>query len=61
MKFDDIRIKKALSPKVDLNSIDKGEQLSFFDNMNNLTIPKISSNNKLLLLNDKSTSITGEL
>ncbi|OBR94200.1 putative DNA modification/repair radical SAM protein [Clostridium autoethanogenum] len=61
VKFDDMRIKKALSPKVDLNSIDKGKQLSFFDNMDNLTIPKFSSNNKLLLLNDKSTSITGEL
>jgi putative DNA modification/repair radical SAM protein len=61
--FDDMRIRKALTPKFDLNSIDEtAEQLSFFDNnIGNLIIPKDSSNNKLLLLNDKSTSITGEL
>lgn len=61
--FDDMHIKKALTPKFDLNSIDEvAEQLSFFDNnVDNLIIPKSSSNNKLLLLNDKSTSITGEL
>ena len=33
----------------------KREQISFFD------APSISENNKLLLLNDKSTSLTGEL
>ncbi len=61
--FDDLRIRKALTPKFDLNSIDEGAtQLSFFDNnISTLTLPKSSLNNKLLLLNDKSTSITGEL
>jgi putative DNA modification/repair radical SAM protein len=61
--FDDMRIRKALTPKIDLNSIDEDvEQLTFFDtNISNLIIPKDSPNNKLLLLNDKSTSITGEL
>lgn len=61
--FDDMRIRKALTPKIDLNSIDEdAEQLTFFNNnISNLIIPKDSSNNKLLLLNDKSTSITGEL
>lgn len=61
--FDDIHIRKALTPKIDLNSIDENaEQLSFFDsNMGNLIVPKSLSNNKLLLLNDKFTSITGEL
>lgn len=61
--FDDMRIRKALTPKIDLNSIDEeAEQLTFFNNnISNLIIPKGSSNNKLLLLNDKSTSITGEL
>lgn len=62
--FDDIHIRKALTPKFDLNLIDEGaHQISFFDNnISNLIAPKnISNNNKLLLLNDKSTSITGEL
>lgn len=59
--FDDMKIRKALTPKFDLNSID-AEQLSFFDNnKSNSIISKYSPNNKLLLLNDKSTSITGEL
>ncbi|MCT8977019.1 putative DNA modification/repair radical SAM protein [Clostridium sp. CX1] len=63
VSFDDIKIKKALTPKLDLNSIDESaEQLSFFDNnINNPLLPKASLNNKLLLLNDKSSSITGEL
>ncbi|KZL90469.1 putative DNA modification/repair radical SAM protein [Clostridium magnum] len=61
--FDDKRIREALTPKFDLNSIDEdGEQLSFFDNnISNLIISKGPLNNKLLLLSDKSTSITGEL
>lgn len=54
--FDELKIKKALKPKVDLNYIYEDiEQISFFD------APSISENNKLLLLNDKSTSLTGEL
>lgn len=61
--FDDDRIRKALTPKFDLNMIDEdAEQLSFFDkNISNLITSQTSSSNKLLLLNDKSTSITGEL
>ena len=56
VSFDELKIKKALKPKVDLNYIDEAiEQISFFD------APSISENNKLLLLNDKSTSLTGEL
>ena len=56
VSFDELKIKKALKPKVDLNYIDEDiEQISFFD------APAISENNKLLLLNDKSTSLTGEL
>ena len=61
--FDDMRIRKALTPKLDLNSIDENaEQLSFFDNkISSLGIPRDSLNNKLFLLSDKSTSVTGEL
>jgi len=61
--FDDEKIRKALTPRIDLNSIDENvEQLTFFDNnKSNLILPKDFSNNKLLLLTDKSTSITGEL
>ena len=56
VSFDELKIKKALKPKVDLNYIDEDiEQISFFD------APSISENNKLLLLNHKSTSLTGEL
>lgn len=56
VSFDELKIKKALKPKVDLNYIYEDiEQISFFD------APSISENNKLLLLNDKSTSLTGEL
>ena len=56
VSFDELKIKKALKSKVDLNYIDEDiEQISFFD------APSISENNKLLLLNDKSTSLTGEL
>ena len=56
VSFDELKIKKALKPKVDLNYIDEDiEQISFFD------APSINENNKLLLLNDKSTSLTGEL
>ena len=56
VSFDELKIKKALKPKVDLNYLDEDiEQISFFD------APSISENNKLLLLNDKSTSLTGEL
>ncbi|MDS0528433.1 putative DNA modification/repair radical SAM protein [Clostridium sp. SHJSY1] len=61
--FDDERIRKVLTPKFDLNIIDEDvQQLSFFDkNMNNSTSKTIFPNNKLLLLGDKSSSLTGEL
>lgn len=61
--FDEMKIRKALTPRIDLNIIDEdATQLSFFDNnINNLINPKDIQDNKLLLLNDKSTSITGEL
>lgn len=61
--FDEMKIRKALTPRIDLNIIDEDStQLSFFDNnLSNIINPKEISSNKLLLLNDKSTSITGEL
>lgn len=61
--FDEMKIRKALTPRIDLNIIDEdATQLSFFDNnISNFINPKEISNNKMLLLNDKSTSITGEL
>ena len=64
--MDDNKIRKALTPKIDLNVIDKDiKQLSFFDtDISNsiLTNNKITtSNKKLLLLDDKSTAINGEL
>ena len=50
--FDDMKIRKALTPKVDLNYIDEDiEQLSFFS----------TSENKILLLDDKISSSTGEI
>lgn len=64
--FDDMKIRKALTPKIDLNIIDENtEQLSFFDvkdDISNILLPNNSTaNNKLLLLPDRSSSITGEL
>lgn len=63
VSFDEMKIRKALTPRIDLNVIDEDvTQLSFFDNnVLNFVNPKEISNNKLLLLNDKVTSITGEL
>ncbi|GKX67512.1 putative DNA modification/repair radical SAM protein [Inconstantimicrobium mannanitabidum] len=64
--FDEMKIRRALTPKIDLNAVEEQvEQLSFFDNnlanINKLILPESSATNKLLLLSDKSTSITGEL
>lgn len=54
--FDDIKIRRALTPKVNLNYIDENiEQLSFFNN--NLSV----NEKKSFLLEDKSSSLTGEL
>lgn len=56
--IDGDKIKKVLSPKVDLNIIDNNhEQLSFFDNNISLS----PSFNKLSLLKDKNSSIIGEI
>lgn len=68
--LDNEKIKKALAPKIDLNIIEKeSEQISFFDNeINKILLPngsqltsELSGENKLLLLNDKITSYTGEI
>lgn len=56
VEFDDIKIRRALTPKVNLNYIDENiEQLSFFKN--NLSV----NEKKSFLLEDKSSSLTGEL
>lgn len=63
VEFDDQKIKKALTPRFDLNLVDENiEQLSFFDNspinfMNN----NLMEINKRYLLTDNSSSITGEM
>ena len=64
--FDDERIKKALTPRIDLNAIDEEiEQVSFFDkNISNIILSddtKSIGEKKLLLLNDTASSINGEL
>ena len=64
--FDDERIKKALTPRIDLNAIDEEiEQVSFFDkNISNIILSddtKSIGEKKLLLLNDIASSINGEL
>lgn len=60
--FDDMKIKKALTPKFDLNYIDnETEQLSFFDTLGNNLLGNNTPADKLLLLNDHSSSINGEL
>ncbi|MDY2730196.1 MAG: putative DNA modification/repair radical SAM protein [Clostridiales bacterium] len=56
VEFDDIKIRRALTPKVNLNYIDENiEQISFFNN--NLSV----NEKKSFLLEDKSSSLTGEL
>lgn len=63
VEFDDQKIKRALTPRFDLNLVDEDiEQLSFFDNspinfMNN----NLMEINKRYLLTDNSSSITGEM
>ena len=64
--LDDEKIKKALSPKVDLNIIeDNIEQISFFDNdISKFMLSDgstLTGDKKLFLLNDKMTSYTGEI
>ena len=63
VSFDDEKIRKALTPKFDLNILDNDiEQLSFFTNKNEInnifstTLPK----NKVLLLNDYNSSTNGD-
>ena len=54
VSFDNLKIKDALTPKIDLNLVDEScEQLNFFDNTINLK-------NKSLLLEDKTSSSIGE-
>lgn len=63
--FDDLKIRKALTPKFNLNYFDEDvEQLSFFNkNIKNLLKSPNTSleKNKLLLLDDVPSSTTGEL
>lgn len=64
--FDDVKIRSALKPKFDLNIIDEDvEQISFFNkDIGNIILEdngSYSTEKKVLLLNDKDTSISGEL
>ena len=67
VSMDEVKIKKALAPKIDLNLIDEDiEQLSFFtNNSTKILLPSSnysnSSPNTINLLPDKLTSLTGEL
>lgn len=63
VEFDDQKIKKALTPRFDLNLVDEDiEQLSFFDNSPiNLMNNNLMEINKRYLLTDNSSSITGEM
>lgn len=63
VEFDDQKIKKALTPRFDLNLVDEDiEQLSFFDNSPiNFTNNNLMEINKRYLLTDNSSSITGEM
>ena len=63
VEFDDCKIKRALTPKFDLNLVDEDiEQLSFFDNTPiNLMNNNLMKFNKRYLLSDNSSSITGEI
>lgn len=54
--FDDLKIRNALQPKFDLNAIDSDiEQLNFFSKIDE------PITDKMLLLSDGITSVTGEL
>lgn len=65
--FDDVKIRRALTPKIDLNYIEQEtEQISFFNNnLSNVIVDSsgapITSSNKTKLLTDRASSITGEL
>lgn len=65
--FDDVKIRRALTPKIDLNYIEQEtEQISFFNNnLSNAIVDSsgapITSSNKTKLLTDRASSITGEL
>lgn len=62
VSFDNEKIKKALTPKIDLNLVENDfEQLSFFNNnITNILSPNESKRN-LLPAADKVSSLTGEL
>lgn len=52
--YDDEKIRQAIKPELDLNIVENApEQLSLFDS--------IASSQKLLLLDDRGTALTGEL
>ena len=64
--FDEIKIKNALTPKFDLNYVDNNsEQLNLFDSIDKQYESRdsgiLTKKNPLLLLEDKTTALTGEL
>ena len=64
--FDEVKIKKALTPKFDLNYLDdNSEQLSLFDSIDTQYEKTksgiLSKKNPLLLLDDKSSALNGEI
>ena len=64
--FDEVKIKNALTPKFDLNYIDDNlEQLNLFDSIDKQYKSTaggiLTKQNPLLLLDDKSTALSGEL
>ena len=63
VSFDNEKIRKALTPKFDLNILDNDiEQLSFFTNkydLNNI-LTTSPQKNKILLLNDYNSSVDGD-
>jgi len=64
--FDEVKIRNALTPKFDLNYMnDTSKQLNFFDSIDKQYEDRgngiLTKNNPLLLLDDKTTALTGEL
>ena len=56
--IDDEKIRKVLTPSIDLNEVDKGmKQLNFFDD----NFYNFNNSNKLTLLNDRASSLIGEI
>jgi putative DNA modification/repair radical SAM protein len=65
--LDEEKVKTALTPRFDLNILEnEGEQLSFFDKIDKKfllpdNVDLNTTKNKILLLNDRPSSLTGEL